>query len=106
MDGRDGETEELSVETDEVQVDSPRGCNALQLLCCSSTAQLLLNFYSISTQLLLNYYFLRCSCTVVCHGLQGQNNKKLCSVNFLKRGEKLMRKIHPPQKREEKGENL
>ena len=53
MDGRDGETEELSVETDEVQVDSPRGCNALQLLCCSSTAQLLLNFYSTSAQLLL-----------------------------------------------------
>ena len=49
MDGRDGETEELSVETDEVQVDSPRGCNALQLLCCSSTAQLLLNFYSTTT---------------------------------------------------------
>ena len=28
MDGRDGETEELSVETDEVQPGSPRGCTA------------------------------------------------------------------------------
>ena len=29
MDGADGETEELSVETDEVQVASPRGCTPL-----------------------------------------------------------------------------
>ena len=75
MDGRDGETEELSVETDEVQVDSPRGCNALQLLCCSSTAQLLLNFYSTSTQLLLNFCSTTTfqdaaapSCIMVCRG--------------------------------------
>ena len=29
MDGADSETEELSVETDEVQVASPRGCTPL-----------------------------------------------------------------------------
>ena len=116
MDGwRDGETEELSVETDEVQVDSPRGCNALQLLCCSSTTQFLLNFYSTTAQFLLNFYSTtaqlllskmqlhRC---VSWFGLQGQNNKKLCSVNFLKRGKIWKREIQPPKKREKKRDNL